>query len=345
MHGRRVIAVVAPQRKVAAHSAITLQPRHLRRACVWPISRGPSLARPPLSTLSFAPLSHRALVAVRGEDRGAFLQGLVTADVRNVEAGLAAWSAFLTPQGKFLHEFFMFTLGDAIWLECERARRDDLISRLSKYKLRAKVTLEAVDVLAVGTAWGRNVEAAFGLRSSPGVITPLGAGVVFTDPRLLDAGVRWALLADNAAAVLKELGLKESTPAEYDALRFALGLPDGSRDMDVEKALLLENGFDELNGIDYKKGCYVGQELTARTHYRALIKKRLLPVSLEGSVPPGTPLVAEGQEAGEMKSSADGEGLALVRLDAWRGAPDGVLTAGHVKVTPHPAGWMKLPSE
>jgi hypothetical protein len=299
-----------------------------------------------VSTLHFTPLPHRALIAVRGEDRGTFLQGLVSNDVRKVEAGLASWAAFLTAQGKFLHEFFMFTLGEAIWLECERDRRDDLISRLSKYKLRAKVTIEPVDALMVGTAWGRNVEAAFGLRASPGVITPLGAGVVYTDPRLLDVGVRWALLAENATSVLQELGLQHATPSDYDALRFNLGLPDGSRDMEIEKALLLENGFEELNGVDYKKGCYVGQELTARTHFRALIKKRLLPVTFDGPAPaPGTQLTLDGHDAGEMKSGADGEGLALVRLEQWRNAPHGALMAGDIEVTPHAANWMKLPSE
>jgi tRNA-modifying protein YgfZ len=296
-----------------------------------------------VTALHFTTLPHRALVAVRGDDRGSFLQGLVSNDVRRVEAGLAAWAAFLTPQGKFLHEFFMFTLGNAIWLECERDRRDDLITRLSKYRLRAKVILEPVDTLAVGAAWGRNVEAAFGLRAEPGTITPLGAGVVYTDPRLLDAGTRWALLADNAVDVLLELGLAQATPGNYDIQRFGLGLPDGSRDMEIEKALLLENGFDELGGVDYKKGCYVGQELTARTHYRALVKKRLMPVTVDGPTPAaGTPLFANGRDAGEMKSAANGMGLALVRLEAWREAPNGILEAGSARITPEPAGWMKL---
>ena len=296
-----------------------------------------------LSTLHFTPLPQRALIAVQGDDRGTFLQGMVSNDVRRVEAGLAAWAAFLTPQGKFLHEFFMFSLGNALWLECERARREDLISRLSKYKLRAKVTLEAVDTLIVGAAWGRNVPAAFGLRAEPGTITPLGAGVVFTDPRVLEAGVRWALLAENAGSVLQELGLSEATADDYDALRFSLGLPDGSRDMEIEKALLLENGFDELNGVDYKKGCYIGQELTARTHYRALVKKRLMPVSIDGPTPaPGTQLTADGEDAGVMKTAQDGSGLALVRLEAWRNAQGGVLLAGTARVRPIQPAWMKL---
>jgi hypothetical protein len=295
---------------------------------------------------SFAVLPHRALIAVRGEESAAFLQGMVTNDVRKVEAGAAVWAALLTPQGKFLHEFFLFSLGNAIWLECERDRRDDLIARLLKYKLRAKVTWEANDALAVGVGWGRNVAAAFGLRDEPGFITPLGAGVVYTDPRLPDAGVRWALLAENAADVLKELGLTQCPAEDYDALRFSLGLPDGSRDMEVEKALLLENGFDELSGVDYKKGCYVGQELTARTHYRALVKKRLMPVTVDGPVPaPGTPVMAGDETVGEMKSASGDGGLALVKLDAWRKSPQGVYNAGIARVRIHPASWMKFEAE
>ena len=124
-------------------------------------------------------------------------------------------------------------------------------------------------------------------------------------------------------------------------MRFELGLPDGSRDMDIEKALLLENGFEELHGVDFKKGCYIGQELTARTHYRALIKKRLMPVEIAGAAPPpGTPLRVDGVEVGEMKSAAGPRGPALIKLEAWRKA--GTLDAGGAKVTPVQPGWMKF---
>jgi folate-binding Fe-S cluster repair protein YgfZ len=110
----------------------------------------------------FTPLPHRALIAVRGEDRVGFLQGLVSNDMAKVEAGSAVWAAFLTPQGKFLHEFFAVAHQDVILLECERARRDDLVTRLSRYKLRAKVTLAADDTLTVGVAWGEGASVAFG---------------------------------------------------------------------------------------------------------------------------------------------------------------------------------------
>ena len=290
----------------------------------------------------FTPLPHRGLIAVHGEDRYAFLQGLVSNDMARVEAGAAVWAAFLTPQGKFLHEFFVVTRGDAVLLECELARQGDLVTRLSRYRLRAKATV-AADPGLVAVAWGEDAASALETTSEPGAVKVSGGGVIYTDPRVLNAGIRAALTAEQIAAWDKLPGLTHTTPAAFDAHRFALGLPDGSRDMEIEKALLLENGFAELNGVDFKKGCYIGQELTARTHYRALIKKRLMPVTIGGIATPGMPLLVEGADAGELKSVDGDRGLALVRLDAWRKAPGGVLNAGDAKITPFVPAWMTLP--
>ncbi len=285
-------------------------------------------------------LPHRALVAVGGEDRIAFLQGMISNDMRHVEAGTAMWAAFLTPQGKFLHEFFVIPHRHMVLLECERDRRDDLITRLSRYKLRAKVTLAPLDTLVVGVAWGDGASTALETADAPGTVSARGDGVVYTDPRLQGAGVRFALPPERAGA----LPLPPSTPEIYDAHRIGLGLPDGSRDLEVEKALLLENGFEELHGVDFKKGCYIGQELTARTHYRALIKKRLMPVTIAGVTPaPGAALTLDGKDAGEMRSAAGVNGLALVRLDAWKSG--GSLTAGEARITPVKPDWMQLPTE
>ncbi len=295
----------------------------------------------------FCPLPHRALIAVHGDDRVAFLQGLVSNDMAKVENGAAVWAAFLTPQGKFLHEFFAVPLGDAVLLECERARRDDLVTRLSRYRLRAKVAV-AADARAVAVAWGDDAASALGTAGEPGLVKAAGAGVLYTDPRVAGAGVRAALAPDQItdgqiAAWSRLPGMTAATPAAYDLHRMTLGLPDGSRDMEIEKALLLENGFAELQGVDFKKGCYIGQELTARTHYRALIKKRLMPVTIAGAAQPGAVLTAGGAEAGELKSVEGGRGLALIRLEAWRKTPGGVLETDGAKVTPFVPAWMTLP--
>jgi folate-binding protein YgfZ len=128
-------------------------------------------------------------------------------------------------------------------------------------------------------------------------------------------------------------------------LRLEHGIPDGSRDLPLEKAILLEAGFDELNGVDWQKGCYIGQELTARTKYRGLIKKRLMPVRVDGPLPPPGTIVTLGeQEAGEMRSGQDGIALALLRLEAVEAARAGdkVLQAGEARLVPITLGWARF---
>jgi folate-binding protein YgfZ len=128
---------------------------------------------------------------------------------------------------------------------------------------------------------------------------------------------------------------------DYDRSRIELGLPDGSRDLEIEKSILLESGFDELAGVDWDKGCYMGQELTARTHYRALVKKRLVPVRIDGPTPaPGTPILAGGTEAGVMRSAGDGAGLALLKVEALSGIEP--LRAGPARLVPRKPFWLKL---
>ena len=150
-------------------------------------------------------------------------------------------------------------------------------------------------------------------------ISMLAGGVAYLDPRLAEMGARFVLHAGLGEDPLIALGCVRVEPEEYHALRIANGLPDGSRDMAVDKAILLENGFDEFGGVDWKKGCYIGQELTARTKYRGLIKKRLMPVAVEGPMPPsGTLVDFDGQEAGEMRSGHGHRALALLRLKPSR---------------------------
>ena len=134
---------------------------------------------------------------------------------------------------------------------------------------------------------------------------------------------------------------KTATEAAWDSHRLALGLPDGSRDMEAEKSVLLEAGFDELHGVSWTKGCYMGQELTARTKYRGLVKRRLVPVRITGAPPePGTPILRAGTEVGTMRSAQDGMGLALLRLEALGEAG---LRCGTAELSAVVPGWMRLP--
>jgi len=283
----------------------------------------------------------RGLLLLSGEDRSKFLQGLVSNDVRTLSPTQAIWAALLTPQGKYLHDFFIAELGDAWLIDGEGARIADLKRRLGLYKLRAKIALDDVsEQFEVLQAWGPGAGAPFGFHQPGQAIQQAGA-VAFLDPRLGELGLRLIAPKGTGAALLDGLSFVPGDLADWDRLRIAHGVPVGSRDMILEKAILLENGFDELHGVAWDKGCYIGQELTARTKYRGLVKKRLMPVAIDGPLPePGTLILRDGQEAGEIRSGRDRVAVALVRLDALEaGTP---LIAGEAIVRPIKPGWAKF---
>jgi folate-binding protein YgfZ len=289
----------------------------------------------------FALLNDRGILAISGTDRRIFLQGLVSNDVEKVGPTQARYAALLTAQGKYLHDFMMIEFGGALWLEAEAGRQSDLKRRLSIYRLRAKAALAERPELAVAVVFGKGALAVMGLSDEPGAARSFASGVAFVDPRLAALGVRCVLPRVDIRGALEGAGLAETGFPAYDRLRLELGIPDGGRDLVPEKSILLEAGFDELNGVDWQKGCYIGQELTARTKYRGLIKKRLMPVEIDGPAPaPGTIVTADGREVGEMRSSCDGFGLALLRIEpVVEGKP---LKAGTATVVASKPSWMRL---
>jgi hypothetical protein len=293
---------------------------------------------------AYAALPARGVIEINGEDRASFLQGLVSNDVTKVSPHRAIYAALLTAQGRYLFDFFIIAQGEALYLDAEASRLADLQRRLSIYKLRAKISLsDASARFAVAAAWGDGTPQALGLRGDNGAAKEFAGGVAYLDPRLEALGARFLLPRENIDAT-RHAGFAASDAATYDRHRLALGVPDGTRDLTPEKALLMESGFDELNGIDWQKGCYMGQELTARMKYRALVKKRLLPVVIEGAdVAPGTEITQGGSEAGEMLSTRDGRGLALLRLDAVEAAQNNGadLKAGAAFIRPQKPDWLK----
>ena len=264
-------------------------------------------------------LPERGVIEINGADRVVFLQGLVSNDIAKATPGHAVWSALLTPQGKWLADFFVLAEPETLLLDCERAQAEMIVKLLSRYRLRAKVVLrDASDDWNVYAAWGE---------------APVAVGVVIApDPRLEGGGWR----------VLSPTPLDETaTEAAYQAHRIGLGLPDGSRDMESEKSVLLEAGFDELQGVSWTKGCYMGQELTARTKHRGLVKRRLVPVQIDGPMPaPGTPVLRDGIDVGTLRTGVDGIALALLRLEALEAEG---LRCGDAGLVPLPPSWMTLP--
>ena len=253
------------------------------------------------------------MIAITGEDRVDFLQGLVSNDVAAAGPGRAVWAALLTPQGKWLADFFILSDSDRLLLDCERGQLPMVQQRLSRYRLRSRVALNDA---------GLNVYAAWDGE-------PEHAGISAPDPRLPEAG--WRVLTSDPIVT-------NASEDDWDQHRLGLGLPDGSRDLESEKTVLLEAGFDELNGVSWTKGCYMGQELTARTKYRGLVKRRLVPVRIQGETPPpGTLLRHNGRDVGTMRSARGEQGMAVVRLDSLENA----LTADGSTVTPMVPGWMR----
>ncbi|HLJ05645.1 MAG TPA: folate-binding protein [Acetobacteraceae bacterium] len=263
-----------------------------------------------------AALPDRGVVELTGEDRVTFLQGLVSNDVAGAAPGCAVWAALLTPQGKWLADFFIFADADSLLLDCEQEQIPMIMQRLTRFRLRSKVTLRVAEEFGVYVAWEG---------------TPAVNAIAAQDPRLPDAG--WRLLSTAPLLTTAEA-------RDWDRHRLSLGLPAGSSDLESEKTILLEAGFDELHGVSWTKGCYMGQELTARTKYRGLLKRRLVPVSIEGDLPAcGAPIMQNGTEVGTMRSGRDHTGLAVLRLDALRDP----LTCEGAHLIPRIPDWMSLP--
>lgn len=248
-----------------------------------------------MSKAFYTPLKNRGLLHIEGEDRYDFLQGLVSNDVHKVKSSQIIYSCLLTPQGKFLHDFFIIEGDGFLMIDCEGGERAlDLYTRLKRYTLRADVFLSVEENNAVYAIIG---DSDFGL----------------TDPRHFKMGRR----------AFEKPDLPETPFNDWDAERIALGIPDGSRDMEVERSTLLECNIDKFHGVDWNKGCYMGQELTARMHHRNLGKKHLYTITSEAPLPTAfSDIHLNGILAGNMRSSCGKIGLALIKDDAIEGFKD-----------------------
>lgn len=236
-------------------------------------------------------LSSRALLSLHGEDAASFLQGLISNDIRKAEKEALVYATMLSPQGKFLHDFFITAHEDGFLIDIDRTRAPDFKKRLMLYKLRSKVEIRDHEG-QVFASWNE--------------LKPEGQQV-FVDPRLAALGWRTYSIHSLVAT---------ASETDYHAHRIGHGVPDGVGDLIPEKSFLLEWGIDQLHGVDYQKGCYVGQEVTARTHYRGQVKKAPYIVSGDHPLPASSTLIYCGEkEIGELRSSAENQGLALLRLE------------------------------
>jgi hypothetical protein len=275
-----------------------------------------------------ATLDDRGIVVLAGDDAKGFLQGLVTNDVAGLVPGEAAYAALLSPQGKILADFLVTEVesekGCRLYLDCPRSLAGELVKRLTIYRLRAKVTIADLSArLRVAAAWGAGSEA----------WRPDGAVAAYRDPR--DEGLGWRCIGAFGAASDPDAG------ARYEAHRIGLGVPKGGLDFAYGAAFPHDANLDLLHGVDFKKGCFVGQEVVARVEHRGTARRRIVRVHFTGPPPPpGTEIFAGDVEIGTFGSAVAGTGLAMIRTDRAEEAISAQvpLVAGRVELALAPAG-------
>lgn len=276
-------------------------------------------------------LSDRAVVRVTGPAARGFLQGLITNDIDKVKSGSAIHAGLLTPQGKILFDFFLVPAGDGFLLDVTKAKAGELVQRLGFYRLRAQAEIADDPSFIVAAAWG----------ASPRL--PDGA-VAYADPRLPELGLRILLPAN---ANIGDLGCGLAIEDDYHSKRIALSVPEGGRDYAFGDAFPHEAMFDQLNGVDFKKGCFVGQEVVSRMEHRGTARKRVVGVEGGGPLPPsGTEITAGGNSIGTLGSVSGNLGLALLRLDRAEEAQAAgqPLRAGDVTIALNVPTWARFKS-
>jgi folate-binding protein YgfZ len=277
-------------------------------------------------SIKAALLPDRSVIEAAGEDRLSFLQGLVTNDVEGLEKGAACFAGLLSPQGKILFDFFVINAGEAFLLDCPAAEAAGLLKRLTFYRLRAMVSLSDVSAQwRIAAAWGQS--AADILRTN--------AAFSYRDPRWPGLGYRGLA---SAAASLDFA----SNASDYEAMRAAAAVPEGGKDYAYGDAFPHEACLDLLNGVNFKKGCYVGQEVVSRMQHRGTARTRILSVSAREPLPHGgADILADGFAVGQLGSVAGNRGIALARLDRVKEAlaKGQALTAGGIPVEPSVPAW------
>jgi folate-binding protein YgfZ len=281
-------------------------------------------------------LPDRGVVKVAGEDARKFLNGLLTADLAKVSPQSAAYAALLTPQGKIMVDMIVAEApsedGGGFFLDCPRALCLTLVDRLNFYKLRAKVVVEDLSaILGIMAVWDGASETEFGL--------------CYADPRLPSLGLRCMLPPHLASEAATDLGATLVDAQAHEAHRIALGVPRGGLDFHYNDAFPHEADMDQLRGVDFEKGCYVGQEVVSRVEHRGTARKRVVPVSYQDYAPEvGVPVKVGDIDVGLMGSSAQGRGLAMLHLgrigDALAsGAP---ILSGGIAIQPVKPAWARF---
>lgn len=264
-------------------------------------------------TNKFEILTNRVIITLKGPERHSLLQGIITNNTDKIDGTEAVYAALLTPQGKYLYDFFLFETDETIYLDCEKSSFTKLFQKLLMYRLRSNV--EIIDQSEKYIVLSSNEKQ---------------QGISFIDPRHSEMGYRSIL----------EKSPEGEKVEDYHVRRINLGIAEGTYDYIPEKSIILEGHFEDLNGVDFEKGCYVGQEVIARMKYRGKIKKQMFPVKLNGPAPEfGTNIMDNnGNKIGDIRSNAADHAIALFRIDKMEIGKS--YECGGIQVTPFKPEWI-----
>ncbi len=246
-------------------------------------------------------LNERSVFRIYGEDRIKFLQGLLTNDVTKISFDQSIYACMLTPQGKYFADFFLIKRAEEVLFDIPKLRQDEILKKLNIYKLRSNVAISLCDAYKVVAFMQEQVD------------INLSSSIVFKDPRLDKLGMRGFVHVDDLKDLMQNFIEDKNS---YDNIRIDNFIAEGEKDLIPEKSFLAEYGLDRLNAVDYAKGCYVGQELVARTHYLGEVRKQIVQVLAKHKLPAvGTEIYAGEQKLGIICSSIENRGLALIRTE------------------------------
>jgi folate-binding protein YgfZ len=284
-----------------------------------------------MGQLKSCELDNRKLLKIGDGEAASFLQGILTCNLDTILPNGAGFGGLLTPQGKILFDFFVVRDGSDFLLDVDAGQIDELVRRLTFYRLRADVSFEICsDGTKVFACWGNGVQ----LPEAGDNVE----GIVITDPRLDKMGRR-------IYSKLAPAGMKSANMEQYDAHRIKLGVPEGGLDYHYGNAFPHEALYDQTGGVDFSKGCYVGQEVVSRMHHRGTARKRIIQISSENTLPEaGSKITISDKNVGEVTSTAGNKGLALLRLDRVGQAIENNLEilAEDIIITPQIQTWASF---
>ncbi|PPR42768.1 MAG: tRNA-modifying protein YgfZ [Alphaproteobacteria bacterium MarineAlpha5_Bin11] len=288
-----------------------------------------------MTTNKYAELNDSSYFEIGGSERNSFLQGLITNDINKCTENKSIYSAFLSPQGKFIADFFIINSGKTLIFETHKKFTDELIKKMNFYKLRSDVYINKINSYRSIVIYEQNK--IFDKLILAGDLQKIDWGFVFLDPRNSNMGLKASVKIDMYKIFCDHYKLKKYDMNDYEKKRIECNIPDSALDLKVNKSLLLENNYDSLNAIDWDKGCYIGQELTARMKYRALIKKSLIKVKIvDGFVKPDDEVYYNDIRIGNITSVNKDIGLAMLKLEYVQNTKSLVkifkTTSGKIKV-------------